>query len=308
VAGNPAMILDRGLILKSKPIPWTKSFFSKECPCGSLRKSYECCWGGSGRWEKTAVGIVKSDGPSFRNDGCYLSALGNCGTKITREHFVSRSILERITPGTLRFEGAGHFFGGRDQVELGIDGFSAKVLCDKHNASLSVLDSAANLAFSTIEALGRDCEPASSGQAVTSFHLSSGLDIERWMIKVYCGLAAAKKIRSRSGRILQRSDLDPCLLSRLLGTCSLLSPIGLYMEAFAGQQLKPGGMSFGTIQLTDGSDEVGGLILSLSLMTFVLVTSPRYGQTFHNTNWRRHQTLAWNVRQGDAKVAYLFTY
>lgn len=298
-----------GVILKSKPISWTKTFFSRNCPCGSLKKSYECCWGGSGRWEKTTVGVIDGNGPapSFANDRCYLSVLGNCGSKITREHFVSRSILERITTGALRFQGAGHFFGGRDQIEIGIDSFSAKVLCDKHNASLSVLDTAANQAFSTIEVLGRDSESATSGDRVTSFHLSSGLDIERWMIKVYCGLVAAKKIRSRSGRTLQRSDLDPCLLSCLLGVCSLLDPIGLYVETSVGQQLKTGAMSFGTIQLPDGSDEVGGLILSLSLMTFVLVTSPRYEHAFQNPNWHRHQSLAWNVRQGNARVGYLFT-
>lgn len=128
------------------------------------------------------------------------------------------------------------------------------------------------------------------------------------MIKVYCGLVAAKKIRSRSGQNIQRSALDTRLLGCLLGKESLPSPFGLYVETFIGQKLRPGGLSFGTIQLTDGSDEVGGLILSLGLMTFVLVTSPRYGQTFHNPNWHRHQSLAWNVKQGAVKVAYLFTY
>jgi hypothetical protein len=192
---------------------------------------------------------------------------------------------------------------------MGIDDFCAKVLCDNHNSTLSVLDTAAGLAFSTIEALARESMGiASLGRRQTFSHLSSGIDIERWMIKVYCGLLAAKKIRSASGQTVQRNALEPRLLKSLLGTDSLPSPLGLYQHIFVGQQLKPGSLSFGTIQLTDSSDEVGGLMLSLGVMNFVLVISPRYGQTFHDPNWHRHQSLVWNIRQGDVKAAYLFTY
>jgi hypothetical protein len=67
-------------------------------------------------------------------------------------------------------------------------------------------------------------------------------------------------------------------------------------------------LSFGTIQLTDGSDSVGGFMLSLGVMNFVLVTSPKYGQAFQDQNWHRHQALAWNVHQGRIRIGYLFTY
>ena len=256
------------------------------------------------------MGVINiSAASTFENDRCYLSPLRCCGAKITKEHFISRAILERITAGTLRFEGSGHLFGGKRQVEIGIDDFCANVLCDAHNSSLSPLDTAAALAFSTIESLAGDCMDVSGlERGRSSFHISSGRDIERWMIKVYCGLLAAKKIRSASGRTVERDALEPYVLSSLLGATSLPNPLGLYMVTFAGQQLKPGGLSFGTIHLTDGSDEVGGITLSLGVMTFVLVTSPRYGQTFRNPNWHRNQSLVWNARQGAGRVVYLFTY
>jgi len=132
--------------------------------------------------------------------------------------------------------------------------------------------------------------------------------MERWMIKVYCGLVAAKKIRGISGQIVQRNVLGLHLLKSLLGADYLPEPLGLYVHRFVGQELRASGLSFGTIQLTDGSDEVGGLMLSLGLMSFVLVTSQRYGRAFNNPNWHRHQSLAWNVKQGKTRVAYLFTY
>jgi hypothetical protein len=200
-------------------------------------------------------------------------------------------------------------FGGKNLAQIGIDDFCAKVLCDNHNSHLSVLDTAAGCAFSTIGALAKDAlNPAPLDASVLSFHLSSGLDMERWLIKVYCGLVAAKKIRSISGRVLQRDALEPILLESLLGTNSLPAPLGLYVSTFVGQRVRAGGLSFSTIQLTDGSDEVGGLLLSLGVMNFVLIVSRRHGQAFQDPNWHRHQTLAWNIKGGRAKIAYLFTY
>jgi hypothetical protein len=214
-----------------------------------------------------------------------------------------------MTTNRLTFENAGHFFGGKERVEIGVDDFVAKVLCDTHNSALGPLDAAAGLVFSTIEALVKDiARIADEKTALESFHISSGLDIERWMIKAYCGLVAAGKIRSSCGQILQRSALPSYLLDALLGNCSLPIPLGLYQNTFVGQTLKLGGLSFGTIKLTDGSDGIGGLMLSLGPMNFVLITSMAYGQVFKEPSWYRHQTLVWNVKQGNSRAAYLLTY
>lgn len=292
----------------SSSIPWTKIFFQSACPCGSGEIAYKCCWRGGGRWEKTPVGTIAVSKTSTKNAGCYLSPLGNCGTKITREHFISRNILERMTQSKLKFENAGHFFGGKQSVEISIDAFSAKVLCDNHNSALSALDTSAGLALTTIDALGMDIERVATGEPFRSFYISSGIDLERWMIKVYCGLVAAGKIRGQSGDVVGLESLSRNLLDSLIGTASLPQPLGLYMHTFVGQQRRSRGLSFGTIKLTDGSDGVGGLILSLGPINVVLVTSPLYGEAFSDPNWYRHQPLAWNVRQYGSRIAYLFTY
>ena len=246
--------------MKSTSIPWTKEFFNHYCPCGSGEKSFKCCWRGNAQWEKSSVGTIAlatASVPPSENHRCYLSSLGNCSSKITKEHFISRNILERITSdsGRLTIEGAGHFFGGKEQVQIGVNDFASKVLCDTHNNALSALDSAAGTAFSTIEATTKNMtEIASSPKTLKSLHLSSGIDIERWMIKVYCGLVAAGKISSKTGRILERSTLPPHLFDALLGNGSLPSPLGLYHHSYVGQKRQLDGLSFGTIMLTDGSD------------------------------------------------------
>jgi hypothetical protein len=255
------------------------------------------------------VGTIETPETNFKHERCYLSSLGNCGTKMTKEHFISRNILERITTSTLKFENAAHFFGGKATVEIGVDTFSSKVLCDNHNSALSALDTAAGLAFSTIESLAADLVRHAAGPApLISFHIASGLDMERWLLKVYCGLIAAGKIQTLSGNVLQRDPLEPWLLQSLMGNALLCAPLGLYTHAFSGQRLQSGRISFGTIKLTDGSDEVGGLMLSLGIMNFVLITSPKFGLAFTDPNWYRHQTLGWNVRQGRSRLAFLFTY
>jgi hypothetical protein len=234
--------------------------------------------------------------------------MSNCSAKLTKEHFISRNILKKITNGKMKIENAGFFFGGKSVVEIGIDGFSSKVLCENHNSALSPLDTAAGLAFERIEELTKDIISTHvKGYRLNSFHVASGIDIERWMIKVFCGLVAAGKIRSRSGRVVQLSSLPRSLLDALMGSMMLNPPLGLYMHSFAGQ-IRKTGFSFATVQLTDGSDEVGGLLLSLGFMNFVLVTSHLYNQTFIDPSWYRHQTLSFDINQKGSKIRYLFTY
>jgi hypothetical protein len=166
--------------MKSNIVGWTSRFSRGPCPFGSGTPAHKCCWRGMGRWEKSPVGIIEAPETNFMHERCYLASLGNCGPKMTKEHFISRNILERITTSTLKFENAEHFFGGKATVEIGVDAFSSKVLCDNHNSALSDLDTAAGCAFSTIETLTANVVRAATTPApIKSFHIASGLDMER---------------------------------------------------------------------------------------------------------------------------------
>lgn len=293
--------------MKSDSLRWTRDCLGKKCPCGSGNIADTCCWRGDGCWEKTPVGKLAIKETMIVNPSCYLSRMSNCSAKISREHFISKNILEKLTKDTLIFENAGHFFGGKSHAEIGIDGFASKVLCDNHNSVLSPLDTAAGAAFQRIEELTKDMLRADKGYKLNSFHVASGIDIERWMIKVFCGLVAAGKIRSASGRIEQLSSLPDELLEALMGATLLQPPLGIYMHTFVGQ-IRKSGLSFGTIKLTDGSDQVGGLLLSLGMMNLVLVTSQRYTQTFNEPSWYRHQTLTFDVKHKGSRIRFIFTY
>lgn len=219
---------------------------------------------------------------------------------------MSKSILQQISSKTLLFEGAGHFFGGKQSVEVSVNDFAAKVLCDTHNNALSRLDTVAGNTFSTLN-LTSQAMRATPLTALQSFHLSSGIDIERWMIKVYCGLVAAGKIREDTGNVLNKSSLSMDLFDALLGHHPLPAPLGLYHHSYVGQTRRLDGLKLGTIMLTDGSGDVGGFLLSLGFFEFALITSMDYGKRFNEPNWHRHPNLLLNLKK-PARIAYLLSF
>jgi len=117
---------------------------------------------------------------------CFLHGHSACEGKISGEHYISRTVLDAIGGG-----GAVHIGGlawqPPDTVQtIGINALVSKVLCEKHNAGLSPLDKTAGRLFRAID--GVDKRPA----ATRPLTQVDGNLIERWFLKLYCGLAAAK--------------------------------------------------------------------------------------------------------------------
>jgi len=293
---------------KNSSVSWTSKYSHRACPCQSGKFGYDCCWKG-GKWYKTPVGEIGVKATGVKNPNCYLASEGDCSQKLTREHFISRNILEQMTNSTLNFKNAGFFFGGKEEVAVAVDSFSAKVLCDAHNSALSELDTSAGTAFTAIQNLYQDMLRAENPKEyLKTFYLASGIDLERWLIKVLCGLVAAGKFRTASKRTVVFDELHPSLLRALIGTQDLREPLGLYHHAFAGQERRSGGFSFAPIHILDGSDKMGGLILSLGLMNLVLVTADTYGKTFYDPNWYRRPSGLFDGRKGKSRFRFNLTY
>ncbi|MCK1577795.1 hypothetical protein [Bradyrhizobium sp. 174] len=295
------------MTLKASPIlSWSRTLSDGDCPCGSGYPAKKCCWLTFNRWRKQPSQLTQRAETGVSNGRCYLHPLGGCSTKITREHFVSRNILERLAEGKLlRLQNGGHLFGGKDNLEIGIDSFTAKVLCDNHNSLLSDLDTAAGRAFSDLEKAVPDL--ASDANA-SRLILNSGIDLERWLTKVYCGLTAAGAIRGQSGEIKATATISH-LLRSVAGLELLPKPLGLYFHHEPGLKLTASSMKFGTLKLTDGSDDVGGLILSLGLMSLVLVASTKYCPGgFYDSNWHRHVITPIKINNRLKKVFWVCTF
>jgi hypothetical protein len=154
------------------------------CLCGSTIAAKSCCWQNN-RWSKPPIDLHLRDLPE---DGamekCYLKSLGSCDGKLSREHLISRSVLEFLY-GTAGLQISGLPWIERGQSrEVPLDALTTKCLCRKHNSALAPLDTAALQFFQSIHNFIMD------DKANQSF-LVCGHDIERWLLKTTIAMAVS---------------------------------------------------------------------------------------------------------------------
>lgn len=151
------------------------------------------------------------------NEKCYASSLRDCCDTISKEHYISESLLKelgallRVTSPRLNFE----------QKELRPANLTAKILCKRHNEALSGLDSKARDYFKCLKHSEARLE---SGGGTDYFN---GYDFERWLLKVLCGF------------ICLDGDEVPELWARIL-FCNndIIAPSGLNMIVRVGDNVE----------------------------------------------------------------------
>lgn len=131
---------------------------------------------------------------------CYLSGYGReCSNKISKEHFISRNILEFIS-----HDGGSHIGGmpwqpPRTLQSLGINSLVQKNLCESHNNNLTELDRNMGNLFRRIHCINK------RALLIKPNALFKGSTIERWLLKVLCGLHH-KKVGSIALNLLLNED------------------------------------------------------------------------------------------------------
>ncbi len=130
----------------------------------------------------------------FANPECYLACHLDCSTTLSREHFISEGILRELSSGRRQvWVGGLHFLGDGERRLVGSSSITAKVLCDRHNNALALLDAEALRLFRILRRI-------SDGRIDPNSHsLFSGRDIERWMLKSMLGLALSGLARDPGG-------------------------------------------------------------------------------------------------------------
>lgn len=118
---------------------------------------------------------------------CYLKGYGECTGPITGEHYISASVLRVLNGGngTVRMGGGPWQPKGVLQT-FGQNAVTAKILCERHNSGLSPLDDVAGKTFELLSNV--ETRP----NEVRSFNKIDGLLLERWLVKLACGLVAAE--------------------------------------------------------------------------------------------------------------------
>jgi hypothetical protein len=116
----------------------------------------------------------------IENARCYARAHRNCSAKITREHFISRSLLTMWMAGKEALEVSGFAHQAGQVQALRPNELASKVLCERCNSALSPLDAAVTNAWDYLE--------VGAGDGL----VLNGHDLERWFVKLLCGHAASR--------------------------------------------------------------------------------------------------------------------
>lgn len=194
-------------------------FLDGLCVCGSARLLRACCLRDGSIVERSAPSPTMPPAPPtmHANARCYARALNDCDPKVSKEHYFSRGVT-RAVAGRGKSNTVRIIRGGKPDLEIPPDqAFQANVLCRRHNSALSALDVTGERLFRFLRE-GLVLVPA------YSYRTLPGRDVERWLLKVTCGVRAAEK-----------KDVSLEWLRMLFGYSELPAPLGLYMHAPLGQ-------------------------------------------------------------------------
>ena len=165
-------------------------------PCGSGKAIASCHLDTDGRFRKTLDPLQPSSPlTNYSHPGCYLRDTRNCSEQISREHYMSKAVLEQLG-SKLRVSGTPWLQPG-ETVDTSIGSLTAKILCKRHNEALSPLDSEASLFLSILRGALTDLRRKTLSRKPI-FHLVNGTALELWMLKVACGLYFA--VGAKEGR------------------------------------------------------------------------------------------------------------
>jgi hypothetical protein len=233
------------------------------CPCGSQIASLQCCLTPTGFHKKPALTAPPAPKTGETFEPCYANCLFDCNTSRSREHYISESLLRYLNRKNGLRVGGLPWIKGKDQA-LPPSALTSKILCKRHNSALSKLDAIAVRLFQAFD------EEGASGSGQHLMHLFSGHDIERWLLKILCGIT-----RSKNVSLEQEVDLSipDYWLRVLFGREEFPAEQGLYVCKSCGHRFEgPQGLQLRTItgrgRLTGMGLWICGYELILSMSGF----------------------------------------
>jgi len=234
---------------------------------------------------------------------CWAARLGECSTKITREHIIT----EGVFPGGEIFV-QGFPWCLNEPVKIGLANLTAKVLCARHNSQLSDVDMAG---IDTVKAFQQanqliDFRNRYRRTAWTRKQFKiDGPKLERWFLKTLINMAfrGERRIGSGSTEVGQPS-LD--LVETAFGLRQFSDWAGLYAVGAVGDQNPTDGRVRATL-LTTTRDYIAGAVFHFGSMKYLLYLEkgarpgPQNFQKHEDANLHASQFL-YHVRQVKCSV------
>ncbi|MBN7542163.1 hypothetical protein I3U58_00005, partial [Mycobacteroides abscessus subsp. abscessus] len=139
--------------------------------------------------------LITGPRTGYGNPGCYARSSQDCDELLTREHWISDDLLERVSNDKKVIAVEGAAWQGRTpkQKIIGINSMSSKILCSRHNRALSPLDKVAAEFFTHLrdDLLDMNWHTGLPPHFPNGFTLISGPYFELWLLKVLWGAIEA---------------------------------------------------------------------------------------------------------------------
>jgi hypothetical protein len=208
------------------------------------------------------------DATGYAHPRCYARGLNDCSKKISREHYISRNVLELLGGSA---ETSGFQWLNGNEVSLPADALASKILCERHNSALSPLDAATGHLFGTLRnidaALADDAPPST-----TETYVVNGPDIQRWLLKCLIGLTSSGSVQPPALR-----EHDYCVRI-LFGEATWKPGWGLYLSPGPISQAY-NGLSVAILNGQDGT--TWGARFNIAGLRFVLSLGRAAGDTVY---------------------------
>lgn len=188
--------------------------------------------------------------------GCFLRGFGQCRGGISREHYISKSVL-RATGANPTAKIGGLAWQQADTIQsVGIGSLQSKILCEGHNSGLSPLDSAAARLFNTLHSIDKD------RASVSPLSTFDGPSIERWLLKILFGIRASGGFQAKTPPDQWKALLTGAQWPELCGMYVFHSPEA---EIFSSDLLIETKINPTTKEILAASFRVAGIAFNLLL-------------------------------------------
>lgn len=145
---------------------------------------------------------------TFAHPGCYARVLNSCSSKLSREHYVSQAVLD-LLGDEHRTTNASWLPHGQQSGALPSSALGSRVLCERHNRTLSTLDAQAKVFFGELLWGFSDSPPLQRHRRVTI----DADQLELWLLKACCGaFASGNLLEHRRSVPREIPDAWVCLL------------------------------------------------------------------------------------------------
>lgn len=195
----------------------------------------------------------------MKNLKCYSNHHDNCSEDITREHYISETILKQFNTNMV----SGMPWLEGKVVALPPNALASNILCGRHNNELSFLDALAGKTFTHLREMNSNSPIYKNIQ-----NNISGDDFELWVLKVLCGMIASKNAGADGMPI--EFKIPEQWIDILYKKIDMPSKWGLYFFAVKGSQIdNTDSIRFSPIT-QKGNHIIIGCILELRNFRFAL--------------------------------------